>query len=58
MQDKKYITIAEAEDILKLSSQTIRKKLKSKEIPYSRNGKKYLLLKEDLYFWIEKNKNK
>ena len=56
--DEKYITVGDAEKILKISSQTIRKKIKSGEIPYYQPGKKYLLRLEDLYRWIENNKKK
>ena len=53
MREKKYLTLADASKIMKISPQSIRLKIKSGEIPFTQPGKQYLLLEEDVYKWIE-----
>jgi len=57
-EDEPYLTLAEAGKIMRLSPQSVRRKVKSGEIPYHQPDRKILIPKKEAIFWVEKhNKN-
>ena len=54
MDSQELMTIKEAADFLKMHYQTVWKKVKNKEIPASKIGQDWRIMKSDLIEYIKK----
>jgi hypothetical protein len=54
---KQYLTINEASLVSKKHSNTIRELLRSNKIQYTKENRKYLILKESLALFYKDNKD-
>lgn len=56
MEEKKYINLNEAADILGVSRQTMSRITYAKDFPCTRLSRRVLINKEKMLEWLEKNK--
>jgi excisionase family DNA binding protein len=54
--DNLFYTVKELAEILKLSTEQIRRKLRNKEIPGVKIGNEWRVLKKDFEKWIKERK--